>query len=327
MHRRHALTLLTAPLLLPAVARAQGAAAPWAPSRPVALVVPFPPGGPTDLAARVMQAGMQAALGQPVVVDNRPGATGAIGSRFVAQAAPDGHTLLVAASGTLTINEVVMRSPGYATERDFAPVTLVMSVPNMVVVHPSVPARTVAEVVAWMGAQRGGVNYASSGVGSSEQLGMELFRLRTRTEATAVPFAGGPAAMQAVMQNQAPIAMLNAATAGPQVQAGALRGIAVAGPRRMPTLPDVPTMAEQGLAEIVSGSWTAVVAPAATPPAILDRLNEVMVAALRTAEVQERLGRVGFTVDASSRAELARLIAADLARWRDVVREARIEQI
>src|SRR4051794_12989661 len=125
MRRRHALALLAAPLLpRPAFAQA------WAPNRPITLVVPFPPGGPTDLAARVMQAGMQAALGQPVVVDNRTGATGAIGSRFVAQSAPDGHTLLVAASGTLTINEVVMRSPGYASERDFAPITLVMSVSN-----------------------------------------------------------------------------------------------------------------------------------------------------------------------------------------------------
>ncbi|MGG5823400.1 Bug family tripartite tricarboxylate transporter substrate binding protein [Falsiroseomonas sp. HW251] len=320
MRRRHALALLAVPLL-PRAALAQT----WAPNRPITLVVPFPPGGPTDLAARVMQAGMQAALGQPVVVDNRTGATGAIGSRFVAQSAPDGHTLLVAASGTLTINEVVMRSPGYATERDFAPITLVMSVPNMLVVNPAIPARTVPEVVAWMKAQPTGVNYASSGVGSSEQLGMELFRLRTGTEATAVPFQGGPAAMQAVMQNQAPVAMLNAATVGPQVQAGSLRGIAVAGPRRMPTLPDVPTMTEQGLPDIVSGSWTGVVAPVATPVPILDRLNEVMVAALRAPDVTERLNRVGFAVDASSREELARLIASDLARWREVVRQARIE--
>jgi tripartite-type tricarboxylate transporter receptor subunit TctC len=320
MLRRQALLLTAAPLLAPRLAHAQA----WAPTRPVTLVVPFPPGGPTDLAARVIQAGMQAALGQPVVVDNRPGATGAIGARAVAQAAPDGHTLLVAASGTLTINEVVMRSAGYASERDFAPVILVMSVPNMIVVHPSVPARTVAEVVAWMKAQPGGVNYASSGVGSSEQLGMELFRLRTGTEATAVPFAGGPAAMQAVMQNQAPIAMLNAATVGPQVQAGALRGIAVAGPRRMPTLPDVPTMTEAGLPGIVSGSWTGIVAPVATPAPVLDRLNAVMAAALRTPEVTERLARVGFSVDASSRAELGKLIAEDLARWRDVVRDAKI---
>jgi tripartite-type tricarboxylate transporter receptor subunit TctC len=322
MRRRNLLPLLAAPLLAPALARAQAG---WVPTRQVTLVVPFPPGGPTDLAARVMQNGMQAALGQPVVIDNRPGATGAIGSRYVAQSAPDGHTLLVAASGTLTINPVVMRSPGYDVEKDFAPVTLVMTAPNMLVVHPSVPARTVAEVVAWMKAQRGGVNYASSGVGSSEQLGMELFRLRTGTEATAVPFAGGPAAMQAVMQNTVPIAVLNAATVSPQVLTGAIRGIAVAGPRRHTALPDVPTMAEQGMPEIVSGSWTAVVAPAATPAPILDRLNEVMVAALRTQEVTERLARVGFAVDATPRADLARLIASDLARWRDVVRDARIE--
>jgi tripartite-type tricarboxylate transporter receptor subunit TctC len=320
MRRRLAIGLLGLPLL-PRPALAQG----WMPSRPMTLVVPFPPGGPTDLAARLLQPGMQAAFGQTVVVDNRPGATGAIGSRQVAQAAPDGHTLLVAASGTLTINEVVMRNAGYATERDFAPVTLVMSVPNMLVVHPSVPARTVAEVVAWMKAQPSGVNYASSGIGASEHLGMELFRLRAGAEATAVVFQGGPAAMQAVIQNQAPVGVLNAATTGPQVLAGALRGIAVAGPRRMTTLPDVPTMAEQGMPEIVSGSWTAVVAPAATPVPILDRLNEVMVATLRTPEVQERLGRVGFTVDASGRAELARLIADDLARWREVARQARIE--
>lgn len=321
MRRRHAIALLSAPLLLPAGARAQG----WAPTRPVTLVVPFPPGGPTDLAARLLQAGMQPALGQPVVVDNRPGATGAIGSRHVAQSAPDGHTLLVAASGTLTINPVVMRSPGYDAEKDFAPLTLVMSTPNMLVVHPSVPARTVPEVVAWMKAQRGGVNYASSGVGSSEQLGMELFRLRTGTEATAVPFTGGAAAAQAVVQNTVPIAVLNAATIAPLVQAGQLRGIAVAGPRRSSASPDVPTMAEQGLPEIVSGSWTAVVAPAATPEPVLDRLNAVMVATLRTSEVRERLGRVGFTVDASSRAELGQLVASDLARWREVVREANIQ--
>ncbi|MGG5809103.1 Bug family tripartite tricarboxylate transporter substrate binding protein [Falsiroseomonas sp. CW058] len=322
MRRRDLLPLLAAPLLLPRAGAAQAA---WMPVRPVTLVVPFPPGGPTDLAARVMQGGMQAALGQPVVIDNRPGATGAIGSRLVAQSAGDGHTLLVAASGTLTINPVVMRSPGYDVERDFAPVTLVMTAPNMLVVHPSVPATTVAEVVAWMKGRPGGVNYASSGVGSSEQLGMELFRLRTGTEATAVPFAGGPAAMQAVIQNTVPVAVLNAATVSPHIQSGAIRGIAVAGPRRHSATPDVPTMAEQGLPEIVSGSWTAVVAPASTPAAILDRLNEVMVATLRTPEVTERLARVGFAVDATPRADLARLIAADLARWRDVVRDARIE--
>jgi tripartite-type tricarboxylate transporter receptor subunit TctC len=325
MRRRHALALFATPLAAPLIASpAASAQAAWAPTRPVTLVVPFPPGGPTDLAARVVQQGMQAALGQPVIVDNRPGATGAIGSRHVAQQPADGHTLLVAASGTLTINPVVMRNPGYDVEKDFAPVTLVMTAPNMLVVHPSVPATTVAEVVAWMKSQPGGPAYASSGVGSSEQLGMELFKLLTRTEAVAVPFAGGPAAATAVIQNTAPFAVLNAATVNPHVTAGRLRGIAICGPNRFPQLPDVPTMAEQGLPDHVSGSWTAIVAPAATPEPVLERLNQVIVAALRTPEVTARLAQVGFAVDATPRAALARLLAEDLARWRRVVRDANI---
>lgn len=320
MHRRDTLVLL--PLL--AAAPAARAQAVWAPTRPVTLVVPFPPGGPTDLCARVMQPGMQAALGQPVIVENRPGATGAIGARLVAAAVPDGHVLLVAASGTLTINPVTMANPGYDPLRDFAPVTLAMNAPNMLVVHPSVPARTVAELVAWIKAQPGGVNYASSGIGSSEQLGYELFRLRTGTDGVHVPFTGGAAAATAIIQNTAPVAVLNAATAGPHITAGTIRGIAVAGPVRFAQAPDVPTMAEQGLAELVSGSWTGVVAPAATPVAILDRLNAVMVAALKAPEVVARLGSIGFVVDASSRQVLGELIAGDLARWRAVVRDARI---
>jgi len=327
MNRRQALTLLAAPLAAPLLAHVAHGQAAWAPTRPVTLVVPFPPGGPTDLAARVIQAGMQAALGQPAVVDNRPGATGAIGSRHVAAAPADGHTLLVAASGTLTINPVIMRNPGYDVEKDFAPVTLVMTAPNMLVVHPSVPARTVQEVVAWMKTTPGGPAYASSGVGSSEQLGMELFKLLTRSEAVPVPLTGGPAAATAVIQGQAPVAVLNAATVGPHVIAGRLRGIAICGPNRFPQLPDVPTMTEQGLPDHVSGSWTAIVAPAATPAPILDRLNQVIVAALKTPEVTDRLARVGFAVDATDRPALARLIAADLARWRQVVRDARIDQI
>ncbi len=320
MRRRDTLALL-APLLAAPAARAQ---APWAPTRPVTLVVPFPPGGPTDLCARVIQPGMQAALGQPVIVENRPGATGAIGARQVAAAAPDGHTLLVAASGTLTINPVIMARPGYDAEKDFAPITLAMFAPNMLIVHPSVPARTVAELVAWIKAQPGGVNYASSGIGSSEQLGFELFRLRTGTDGVHVPFAGGAASATAIIQNTAPVAMLNAATVGPFINQGTIRGIAVAGPNRFAQTPDVPTMAEQGLADLISGSWTGIVAPAATPAPILDRLNAVMVAALRAPEVVARLGTIGFVVEATTRQALADLIATDLARWRGVVRDARI---
>ncbi len=315
--RRIALPLLAAP----ALARAQG----WAPTRQVTLVVPFAPGGPNDIVARLVAPHLQQALGQNVVVDNRPGATGAIGARFVAAAPPDGHTMLVAASGTLTINPVVMRAPGYDAERDFAPVTLAMVVPNMLVVHPGVPARNVAETVEWLRREGGRAAFSSGGVGSTEQLGMELFLRRTGTQATHIPFPGGAPAMQAMVQGTVQASILNAATVAPQVQSGALRAIAITGPTRFAALPDVPTMVEAGLPEVISASWSAFVAPAGTPAAAVERLHAAVTAALRQADVTQRLTQAGFTIEASTPAELARVISADIARWRQVVREANIE--
>lgn len=315
--RRIALPLLAAPGL----ARAQA----WSPSRQITLVVPFAPGGPNDIVARLVAPSLQQALGQNVVVDNRPGATGAIGARFVAAAPPDGHTMLVAASGTLTINPVVMRTPGYDAERDFAPVTLAMIVPNMLVVHPDVPARTVPETVEWLRREGGRAAFSSGGVGSTEQLGMELFLRRTGTQATHVPFPGGAPAMQAMVQGTVQASILNAATVAPQVRSGALRAIAITGPRRFSALPDVPTMVEAGLPEVISASWSAFVAPAGTPAAAVERLHAAVTAALRQADVTARLTQAGFTIEASTPAELARVISADIQRWRQVVREANIE--
>ena len=197
MNRRS--ILMGLPLaIIASQARAQGT---WAPSRPVVLVVPFAPGGPNDLVARLVAPAMQAALGQNVVVENRPGATGAIAARHVAAQPPDGHTLIVAASGTMTINPAVMTRPGYDPEKDFAPVSLAMSVPNMLVVNKDVPATTVAEVVAWLKREAGRASYCSGGVGSTEQLGMELFLKRTGTEATHIPFTGGAPANSCVAKS------------------------------------------------------------------------------------------------------------------------------
>jgi tripartite-type tricarboxylate transporter receptor subunit TctC len=322
MHRRRFLPLLAAPLVLPAIARAQ---APWAPTRQLSLVVPFPPGGPTDLVARLCAPLVQAALGQNAVIDNRAGATGVVGTRHVAGQPADGHTIMFAASGTLTIMPVITRDVGFDPIGDFAPITLAMVVPNMVVVHPSVPATNLAELLAWVRAQRGGVNYASSGIGSSEQLGMELTRLRTGIELTHVPFQGGAPTVQALVAGTVPLSMMNAGTALPHIQAGRLRGIAIAGPQRFAPLPDVPTMAEQGQPDILSQSWTGILVRAGTPAPILARLHEVFTTALRTPEVTSRLGTLGFTVDAGPPEGLARLIAGDLERWRGVVRDARIE--
>jgi tripartite-type tricarboxylate transporter receptor subunit TctC len=321
MRRRRLLPLLALPLGLPAIGRAQGE---WAPARAVSLVVPFPPGGPTDIVARLVAPLVQAALGQPAVVENRPGATGILGTRHVLAQPADGHTVLFAASGTLTILPLVTRDVGFDPTADFAPLTLAMAAPNMLVVHPSVPARTLAELAAWIRAQPGGVAYGSSGIGSAEQLGMELVRLRLGVELTHVPFQGGAPTVQALIAGTVPLAMMNAGTALPHIQAGRLRAIAVAGPGRFAPLPEVPTMAEQGEPDILSQSWTGILLRAGTPPAALARLHRAFTDALRTAEVRERLATLGFTVEASDPDTLSRLITADLARWRAVVREARI---
>ena len=183
MDRRRALIRPLASLAVPGIARARA----WAPTRPVVLVVPFAPGGPNDLVARLVAPHLQQALGQNVVVENRPGATGAIAARHVAALPPDGHALIVAASGTMTINPAVMRQPGYDPEKDFAPVTLAMSVPNMLVVHKDVPARTVAETIDGLKRENGRASYSSGGVGSTERLGMEVFLRATGTQATHVP--------------------------------------------------------------------------------------------------------------------------------------------
>lgn len=322
MRRRHFLPLLAAPLALPAIARAQ---APWAPTRQLSLVVPFPPGGPTDLAARLCAPLVQAALGQPAVVENRPGATGVVGTRHVAQQPADGHTIMFAASGTLTIMPVITRDVGFDPIGDFASITLAMVVPNMLVVHPSVPANNLTELLAWVRSQPGGVNFASSGIGSSEQLGMELTRLRTGIELTHVPFQGGAPTVQALVAGTVPMSMMNAATALPHIQGGRLRGIAIAGPTRFGPLPDVPTMGEQGQPDIVSQSWTGILVRAGTPAPAVARLHQAFTAALRTPEVTDRLRALGFTVDAGEPAGLAQLVAADLERWRGVVRDARIQ--
>jgi tripartite-type tricarboxylate transporter receptor subunit TctC len=322
MRRRRFLPLLAAPLALPAALRAQPA---WAPTRQLSFVVPFPPGGPTDIVARLCAPLVQAALGQPAVVENRPGATGVVGTRHVAQQPADGHTVMFAASGTLTIMPVVTRDVGFDPLADFAPVTLAMSAPNMLVVHPSVPATNLAELAAWARAQPGGANYGSSGIGSSEQLGMELVRLRLGIEMTHVPFQGGAPTVQALIAGTVPMSMMNAGTALPHIQAGRLRGIAVAGPARFAPLPDVPTMAEQGQPDILSQSWTGILVRAGTPPAAVARLHQAFTEALRSPEVTQRLATLGFTVEASDGPTLSRLIAADLERWRGVVRDARIQ--
>jgi len=319
MNRR---TLFSVLPLLPLGHRARAAEA-W-PSRPITIVVPFVPGGPSDVLARSLSAPMGAALGQPVVVDNRPGGGGAVAAAYVARAVPDGHTLFVGASGLMTINPVLMPNPGYHPIRDFAPVTLGIGAPNVLVVHPSVPARTVPELLAWLRANPGSGSYGSSGVGSTEHLGMVLFGLRTGLELTHVPYRGASAAVTDLVAGTLKVSMLGLGVVAGQVRSGGLRAIATGGATSPALLPGVPPLEAAGLPGFRSESWHSIVAPAATPEPVVARLEAVIRDALRQPEIAARLELTGFLVEATDREALRARIASDLARWREVIREAEV---
>jgi tripartite-type tricarboxylate transporter receptor subunit TctC len=317
MHRR---PLLIAAAAIAAASRAHAQEA-W-PSRPTTIVVPYVPGGPSDILARTLAQQLQARLGQPFVVENRTGANGAVAAQYVARQAPDGSTLFVAASGILTINPLLMARIGYDPARDFTPITIAISASNLLVVHPSVPASTLPDLIAWLRANPDRASYGSSGIGSSEHLGMELFTQRTGTRATHVPYQGGGAAVTDLVGGTIQMGLLNMATVLPQVQAGRLRAIAIGGRARHALLPDVPTVMEAGVADFTSGSWHSIVAPRGLAEPLAERIHAEVTAALRTPEVAQRLGATGFAVQAGSRAELTATIESETARWRDVVSRA-----
>lgn len=321
--RRFVPSLLGALLATAGAALADDAKPAW-PSRPVSIVVPYVPGGPSDLLARALAGPLQAAIGQSVVVENRTGANGIVAAQHVMRQAPDGHTLFVAASGLMTVTPVVNARTPYDPVRDFTHLTVAISAPNLLVVNPAVPANTLAELVSWLKANPAGASYGSSGIGSSEQLGMELFKLRTGTEPAHVPYPGGGAAVTDLVSGTLQLALLNIATVSPHVAGGRLRAIAVGGGQRHPLLPSVPTVAESGVDGFDSGSWHGIVAPRGMVPELRARVQEALRAALRNPEIGARLAATGFTVEAADGGALQALVEADLARWREVVRTARI---
>jgi tripartite-type tricarboxylate transporter receptor subunit TctC len=318
MHRR---PLLTAALLgIAGSARAQ--ATPW-PSRPVTLLVPYVAGGPSDTLARAVAVPLGAAIGQSVVVENRPGANGSVAAQLTLRSPPDGHTLFIAASGILTVNPYVMAHLPYDPLRDFAPLTIAIAAPNLLVAHPAFPPNTGAETIDWLKAHPNQGSYGTSGIGSAEHLTMELFAQRTGTQVTHIPYGGGAAAATDLMAGTTQLSFLNIATVTTQVQAGVLKPIAVSSLERHPLFPAVPTVAET-LPGFEGGSWHSFVAPAATPDAVLTRIHTALTRCLRLPEVEARLTRIGFSVVASTRAEMAARIATELARWKDVVQAAGI---
>ncbi|MDO9502928.1 tripartite tricarboxylate transporter substrate binding protein [Falsiroseomonas sp.] len=322
MLRRTLLSTLAATPLLPGLARAQDAA--W-PTRPVTIMVPFVAGGPSDIIARTIANRMGQAVGQPVVAENRAGANGEVAARLVMRAPADGHMLFVGSIGVFAINAALRPNLGYDPVRDFAPITMAVTTPNVLVVNAEkVPARTLDEVVAWLKAQDGRASYSTSGVGSSDHLTMELFKQRTGTDVTHVPYQGGAAAATDLIAGNVQISFQNLGTVAAHIQGGRLRAILLTSATRSPVLPDVPTAAEAGLTDFVVTSWQAVMAPAGLPQPVLTKVHAATVAALRHPESVQRLNAIGFDVVANSPDDYRSFQQAEIARWREVVRSANI---
>ena len=310
--------LLAAAALLPIPALAQGT---W-PDRPIRLVVPFPPGGLTDVLGRFVADVIGRAVPQPVVVENRPGGGTLVGAQQVARAAADGHTLLIATSTTLGIGPAMRVTPP-VTFRDFAPIAMLGSVTFYLVVRPDFPAQDVRGFVAAVRARPGAFSYASPGIGTAHHLLMEMLKTREGLDIQHVPYQGSTQAVTDIMGGRMDGMWLDAAVALPQMQAGRLRALAVSGPRRHEPSPNVPTLSEthDGL---TLQAWQSVVAPAGTPAAIVARLNSVLNAALNDAEMAGRLRQVGVTPQPMAPDALATLIASDAERWAALVRAAGI---
>lgn len=320
MIRRRPLLAASAAALLPALsARAQDF-----PNRPVTVLVPFVAGGPSDIVARAIAMKMGQTLGQPVVAENRPGANGAVAARLLQRAAPDGHTVLVGSIGVFAINQALRPDIGYDALTDFEPLTLAVTTPNVLAVHPAVPAKTVAELVAWLKANPGKASYSTSGVGSSDHLTTELFKLRTGTDITHAPYQGGAAAATDLIAGNVQVTFQNMPTVSGHILGGRMRALAITADRRHPTLPDVPTMKESGFDDFIVTSWQAANAPKGTPEPVLAKLNAEMVKAMRAPDVSARMEQIGFTVVAGSREEYRAFQRAEVARWKQVIDQANI---
>lgn len=317
MMRRHA--LLAAPVLAaaaPRLARAQA----W-PARSLRIIVGFPPGGAVDIAARLIADLLTPRLGQPVIVENRPGGSGTIGVTAVAQAAPDGYTLGAVAVNSLSIHPYLFTRLPYDPERDLLPASLAWEAPLVLVVPAAhVPARTVSELVTWAQQQRRGVSFGSSGVGTTVHLSGELFCRRAGIQGVHIPFRGGSEALTSLLRGDLGFVVDNVPTALPSIRSGVLRALAVTSAERWPDLPDVPTMAEAGVPNLVATSWGAVCAPARTDPAIVARLSELMRALAADPAAQERFRPTGNRLLGTSPEEAAARAAQERPMWRDVVR-------
>lgn len=297
-----------------------GALAQGFPDKPIKLVVPFPPGGATDLIARVVAEGAAEVLGQPVVIENLGGAGGNIATARVAKAPADGYTLSLCSIGTCAINMSMYANPGYDILKDFAPVVLVGGVMNVVAANNEFAPRSVPELEAYAKAHPGKVNFGSSGIGTSNHLTGEWFKLVTGVQMQHVPYKGAALALTDLMGGQIHFVVDNEPSVLPHIKAGRIRALAVTGPRRSASLPDVPTMEEAGYAGFVVEPWFGVITPAGTPPPVVARLNEAFNKAMQTPRIRKRLEDAAVRVLGGTPQRMAEQIQADLDRWGKVVK-------
>jgi tripartite-type tricarboxylate transporter receptor subunit TctC len=316
-------TFFLVALIAPSLLHAQGKASDY-PNKFVRFIVPYAPGGSSDVLARTLGQKLAETLGQTFVIDNRPGAGSMVGTDVAAKATPDGYTLLLNTL-PLVVNPSLYRKLPFDVTKDLAPISLIGSAPFVLVVHPSLPVKSVKDLVALAKSQPGKLNYASAGIGTNLHVAAELFKNLTKTDIVHIGYKGGGPALVATLSGETGLSFLSIPAALPHMQAGRLRALATTGAKRTPSLPDLPTIAEAGVPGYEFSSWWGVLAPAGTPAAAIATFNDYVVKATRTPEVRKRFGDEGVDIIASSPQQFGAHVKRELARWAKVVRDNHIE--
>jgi tripartite-type tricarboxylate transporter receptor subunit TctC len=310
---------------IPLLALVAGAAAETYPAKPIRIVVAYTPAGTTDILARAIGQKLTEAWGQPVIIDNRPGANGNIGTEYAAKATPDGYTLLMTTAAPHGINPSLYRTLGFDAVKDFAGISLVATVPNVLVVNNALPVKDVRELIAYLRANPGKVNFGSPGYGSTGHMSVELFMAMTGTKMTHIPYKGDAGVLADVMGGQIALSLSNMPAYTPQIKAGRVRALAVSTSKRSPAAPEIPTMAEAGVPGYVTVAWFGLLAPAKTPRDIINKLSAETARILKMPDVYSRLADLGAEPVGSNAAEFDAHIKAEIIKWAKVIKDANVE--